>query len=144
MLAAHAVVTVVARSLAQVEDQLTPPQRRLLLVIAGRGEMPLNAAADAMGVHPSNATRTADGLVVARLLARGESPADRRLVVLSLSPGGRALIDSVVEYRRRAIEEILTRMPDRRRRTLAAALESFAAAAGEPAGDGEAPWGWSG
>jgi hypothetical protein len=39
-------------------------------------------------------------------------------------------VDSVLDHRRQAIAEVISRMPSGRRPALAAALEAFAAAAG--------------
>jgi len=61
MLAAHALAGITAQSVAEVEDQVTPPQLRVLVLIAGPGPLNLNTLARALGVHPSNATRASNG-----------------------------------------------------------------------------------
>jgi DNA-binding MarR family transcriptional regulator len=81
-------------------------------------------------VHASNATRICDRLVLAGLLERREDPADRRYIRLELTRKGRDLVNTVLEHRRQAIAEVVSRMPAGRRPALAAALEAFAAAAG--------------
>lgn len=143
MLAAQALVGFAAQSAAAVEDQVTLPQLRILMLVAGRGTLNLQTLAQAMNVHPSNATRAVDRLVAANLLRRAESSLDRRNLVLQLTDNGRALIKSVTAQRRAAIAEVLARMPVSRRKSLAAAMRSFGQAAGEVAA-GEA-WrlGWS-
>ncbi len=141
MAAARVLVAVVASSLALVEDQVSLPQLRVLVMLATHGPLNLVAVADALGVHPSNATRTVERLVVAKLVDRREVPTDRRNVSLTLTRNGQALVDSVFEHRRAAIESVVERMPETKRRALPNALESFADAAGEvpehPAGDGQ-------
>ena len=57
-----------------VEDTVTLTQFRALVIIASRGPLHLAALADAMGVHPSNATRACDRLVAAGLLDRAGQP----------------------------------------------------------------------
>lgn len=144
MLAAQALVGVTAQSVADVEDQVTLPQLRVLVLVSGRGTLNLNTLAQALDVHPSNATRACDRLVAAGLLARTESSVDRRNLMLSLTDEGQQLIDSMVQQRRRAIAGVLGQVPESRRRALVTAMLSFGRAAGErPAGSG---WklGWPG
>jgi len=132
MLAARALVGISARSLAEVDDVVTPPQLRVLVMIASRGPLNLGAVARVLGVHASNATRACDRLVAAGLLDRQDDPADRRNLYLQLTAQGRALVDGVMDRRRRAIAEVLDRMPALQRTALVPVLESFAEAAGEP------------
>jgi DNA-binding MarR family transcriptional regulator len=131
MLAARVLVGLSVRTAGAVDDVVTLPQLRLLVIVASRGPLNLAAVADALGVNPSNATRACDRLVVAGLLDRRDNPADRRNLLLELTPAGRRLVERVMEQRRAAIGEILERMPPARRRALAGPLRSFAAAAGE-------------
>ncbi|MDN5748925.1 MAG: MarR family transcriptional regulator [Pseudonocardia sp.] len=131
MAATRVLVAVSAQSVAAVDDVVTLPQLRVLVMVASRGGLNLGAVAAGLGVHPSNATRAVERLVVAGLLHRRDDPADRRNLVLELSPDGRALVDRVTNDRRAAIAEILREMPAARRRSLVPVLRSFAAAAGE-------------
>jgi DNA-binding MarR family transcriptional regulator len=131
MLAARVLVGVSARSVAVVEDRVTLPQLRLLVMLASRGPLNLGAVADGLGVHPSNATRACDRLVMAGFLDRRDNPADRRNLLLELTPSGQDLVAEVMAHRRAAIAEILDRMPPGKRRALGGVLESFSAAAGE-------------
>lgn len=130
MRAADTLLRVVARSVAEVEDVVNTPQLRVLVLIHTRGPQNLGGVAGELGVHASNATRICDRLVAADLLERREDPADRRYVRLELTAKGKLLVDSVLDHRRQAIAEVISRMPSGRRPALAAALEAFAAAAG--------------
>jgi DNA-binding MarR family transcriptional regulator len=144
MLAAQALAGVTAQSVAEVEDLVTLPQLRVLVLVASRGPLNLQALAHAMGIHPSNATRACDRLVAAGLLRRSESSIDRRNLVLGLTDEGQQLVDAMVERRRRAIVRLLEQVPANRRRPLASAMRTFGLAAGEaPARDA---WklGWPG
>jgi DNA-binding MarR family transcriptional regulator len=143
MLAARALVAISARSLAEVDDAVTPPQLRVLVMIASRGPLNLGAVARGLGVHPSNATRACDRLVLAGLLDRRDDPADRRNLQLRLTEKGRALVDDVMDRRRHAILEVLDRMPALQRTALVPVLVTFAEAAGEM--DDEHVWslGWT-
>lgn len=131
MVATRVLVAVSAQSVAAVDDVVTLPQLRVLVMVASRGGLNLGAVAAGLGVHPSNATRAVERLVVAGLLDRRDDPTDRRHLVLDLSEDGRALVDRVMDERRAAIAAILERMPPSRRRALVPVLRSFAAAAGE-------------
>lgn len=142
MLAAQVLVGVTARSVADVEELVTLPQLRVLVMISGRGPLNLNAVAKGMGVHPSNATRACDRLVNAGLLDRRDSAADRRNLSLELTAAGHRLVASVVQGRRDAITEVLTRIPDSRRRALVSALRYLAVAAGEEAAGSASRLGW--
>ena len=143
MLAARALVGISAQSLAEVDDIVTPPQFRVLVMIASRGPLNLGAVARGLGVHPSNATRACDRLVLAGLLDRRDDPADRRNLQLQLTEEGHALVDGVMDRRRHAIAEVLDRMPALQRTALVPVLVTFAGAAGEM--DDEHLWslGWT-
>lgn len=129
--ASRVLVAVSAQSVAAVDDVVTLPQLRVLVMVASRGGLNLGAVAAGLGVHPSNATRAVERLVVAGLLDRHDDPTDRRNLVLELSAPGRALVERVMDERRVAIAAILERMPPSRRRSLVPVLRAFAAAAGE-------------
>jgi DNA-binding MarR family transcriptional regulator len=136
MRAARVLVGVVARSVAEVEDLVSLPQLRVLVLVASRGRLNLGQVAEALGVHPSNATRTVERLVVAGLLERTEDPTDRRYLVLDLTAQGHDVVEGVMGYRRASILAVMEKMTSAQRRALARALESFAEAAGERS-DGE-------
>lgn len=131
MLAARVLVGVTARSFAAIEDRVTLPQLRVMVMIASRGPLNLGSIAESLDVHPSNASRACDRLVAAGLLDRRDDPADRRNIVLRFTEVGAQLVDEVTAQRREAIYEVLAQMPARRRRGLVPALTAFARAAGE-------------
>ncbi|HEX3612071.1 MAG TPA: MarR family transcriptional regulator [Sporichthyaceae bacterium] len=131
--ASRVLMGVVADSVAPVSQFVTMSQYRVLVIVATHGPLNLNSVAGALGVHPSNATRACDRLVEAGLLARTESPIDRRRVDLALTDSGVDLIGRVMDHRRAAIEGVLARMTPHAREELAIVLGDFAAAADEPA-----------
>ncbi len=131
--ASRVLVGVAARSIGHVEELATVNGFRAMVIIASHGPMHLGQLAKAMSLHPSNATRTCDRLVAAKLLDRRDNPADRRHLLLTLTKKGRKLVDGVMERRRAAIGQILDRMPSGARADLAVVLRQFAAAGGEPA-----------
>lgn len=131
MLATRVLVAVSAQSIAAIEDQVTLPQFRVLVMIASWGPQNLRTVAEGLGVHPSNTTRTCDRLVAAGFLSRRDNPADRRNLVLELTANGRELVEGVTRLRRDAIAAVLARMPRHSRDMLATALTGFADAGGE-------------
>jgi DNA-binding MarR family transcriptional regulator len=137
MRASRVLVSVVARSIAEVEDVVTLPQLRVLVMIASHGPQNLGSVAAALGVHPSNATRLCERLVVAGLVDRADDPQDRRFLRLVLTGAGHDLVERVMQHRREAIEQVMAQMSPSRRRSVASALDAFAAAAGEVADIGQ-------
>ena len=131
LIASRALVGVSARSLAAVESHVTLPQFRALVVLGEHGEQRVSSLAAALDIDPSTATRLCDRLASKKLVCRAVSPTSRREVAVSLSPTGRALVGSVTKRRRAEIARIVRRMPVDAQPRLIAALEAFAAAAGE-------------
>lgn len=135
MRASRALVAIAAASVAEVDDTVTTPQLRVLVMVATRGPLNLAAVAAGLDVSASNASRICDRLLKAGLLDRRDLPTDRRNVTLTLTEDGQALVDKVIRHRRRAITRVLRNMGARERERLVNALDSFAAAAGEPLDD---------
>nr|WP_246306145.1 MarR family winged helix-turn-helix transcriptional regulator [Allobranchiibius huperziae] len=130
--ASRALVGVSARSLADVEDTVTPTQFRALVVLAADGDGTLSRLAARLGVNASTAQRQVERLVRDGLVDRRENPQDRREVSIALTSHGSRLVDAVTSRRRAAIARIVRDMPDTDRGALIAALEAFATAADEP------------
>ncbi|MDQ3904219.1 MAG: MarR family transcriptional regulator [Actinomycetota bacterium] len=143
VLATRVLVAVTAQSLASLEDQVTLPQLRVLVMIASRGPQNLTAVAQGLGVHASNATRLSDKLVEAGLIKRSEDAADRRNLVLRLTAAGHELVRGMTDQRRAAIATILTKMSPELRDDLVPVLRDFAQAAGEIAEKRVWALGWS-
>jgi DNA-binding MarR family transcriptional regulator len=128
--ASRALVGVAARSLAEVEDDVTLPQFRALVVLAA-GERQLGELAEALDVHPSSATRLCTRLEMKGYIDRRPAAESRRVVVISLTTEGRRLVEAVTRRRRREITRIVARISSRDQRVLVHALGIFADAAGE-------------
>jgi DNA-binding MarR family transcriptional regulator len=129
--ASRALVAVAARSLAEVDDVVTLPQYRALVVLAAKGPQNVGELADALTIHASTATRLCDRLVAKKLVRRVLSRTNRRETTISLSRRGKDLVDQVTALRRREIDHIVGRIPAAERPSLIAALSTFAEAAGE-------------
>jgi DNA-binding MarR family transcriptional regulator len=129
--ASRALVAVAARSVAAVDQSLTLPQFRALVVLAGRGAQTVGALADELGVHSSTATRMCDRLERRGLIARHTSEHSRREVTVRLAAPGQTLLNRVTAVRRRAIGDVVRRVPRPLRPAMVQGLRAFAQAAGE-------------
>lgn len=129
--ASRALVAVAARSLSDLGEDVTLAQYRSLVVLRTRGPQRPADLAEWLQVTPSTASRMVERLVRKRLVRRVRSAQDRRTVKVHLTEAGRRLVDEVIERRREEIGRILDQMPARGRSSVAAALRSFAQAAGE-------------
>jgi DNA-binding MarR family transcriptional regulator len=129
--ASRTLIAVATRSLGAAAEETTIAQYRALVVLASRGPQRLVDLAAALGVAPSTAGRMCDRLVRKRLIQRHRARADRRAILVSITPAGRQVVDQATTRRRALIADILAGLPAWRQRAVAEALRSFAAAAGE-------------
>jgi len=129
--ASRVLVAVAARSLSGVAEDVTLTQYRSLVVLASRGPQSVAALAEAVAVTPPTASRLCDRLVRKGLIHRREDDRDRRLVSLALTETGRRLVDEVTGRRRAEIARLLEAVPLDAQRSLVAALQQLATAAGE-------------
>lgn len=129
--ASRALVGVAARSLAGLEEQVTLPQYRMLVILCSQGPQRMADLAAALDVNPSTATRMTDRLVAKKLARRSRLPSDRRSVRISATEHARELVDHVTARRRREIGAIVRPMPTRTQQLVVTALRLFADAAGE-------------
>lgn len=131
LVASRALVGVAARSLSAAEADVTLQQYRALVLLSSRGAHNVSALADALGIHPSTATRLCDRLLTKGLIDRATARTSRREVTVTLSSEGRALIDAVTKSRRRELRTIIRRLEPRARRAVTDAFATFTSAAGE-------------
>jgi DNA-binding MarR family transcriptional regulator len=124
-------VAVAARSLANLAEDVTLAQYRVLVELAARGPLRPADLASALTVDRSTATRMCDRLVRKQLIQRRRMGDDRRGVRVSLTPLGRNLVAEVTQRRRSEIARILGRMPSEDRAAALGSLRAFADAAGE-------------
>jgi DNA-binding MarR family transcriptional regulator len=129
--ASRTLVAVATRSLGAAAEETTIAQYRALVVLASQGPQRMVDLAAALGVTPSTAGRMCDRLLRKGLIRRHRARADRREVLVSLTAAGRRVVDEATTRRRALLAEILGRLPAAEQAAVAAALEAFAAAAGE-------------
>lgn len=143
MEATRALVGVAARSLAEVGDEVSLAQFRVLVLAGADGGLAMGELARTLGVNPSTATRLCETLEAKGLLARGPAPDDRRTVRAAPTPAGRRLVGRSLRSRRRRLDEAAGRLDPDARRRLDRSLRELTAALGE-AGDHAWALGWPG
>jgi DNA-binding MarR family transcriptional regulator len=129
--ASRAMVALAARSLADLDAEVTLPQYRALVVLAARGPQRAADIAAELGVSPSTATRMCDRLVRKGLIRRARITGDRRVVRLTLTAAGRSLVAEVTRRRRADLARIVAAMPAKGNTALVRGLRSFTLATGE-------------
>jgi DNA-binding MarR family transcriptional regulator len=129
--ASRVLVAVSARALAEVEDTLTVPQFRMLVVLEAAGPTSLSGLAEQLAVNPSTAMRMVDRLAAAGMVERTADPADRRVAMIAPTADGRRVVQEVTARRQAEIVRIVAAMPQERQEAMLEALRAFAQAAGE-------------
>ena len=127
MAISRVMTAVVARTLAGVEETVSVPQFRVLVMLRYEGALNLKSIADGLGVNPSNASRACDKLVGAGLVSRGDAAHDRRNVSISLTPEGHELVDSLMLARAELLAQAVADMRPSDRRELVPSLTAFLA-----------------
>lgn len=114
-------------SVHQVNQDVTLPQYRTLVLLAAQRPSRLADLARAMGVGPPTATRMCDRLVRKGFMSRERDETDRREIILDLTEEGRRLVDAVTAQRRMVVEGVLRSIPVPERAGLVRALELLTA-----------------
>ncbi|MEV3986751.1 MarR family transcriptional regulator [Nonomuraea sp. NPDC049758] len=135
-------VAIAASSLAAVQDRVTLPQFRMLVVLSGHGQAKLVTLAELLGVNSSTAMRMADRLMVAGLIVKEVNPHNRRESLMRLTPEGRRIVDEVTARRHKEIAAIVSRMTPEQCQALISAMTAFNEAGGEPPAHPQYPLGW--
>jgi len=121
------VVPLVMRAIrAEMRSHRTPdlsvPQFRALLFLRRTPGASLSQVADHLGLTPPSASKLVDGLVARGLLARQDSQADRRRVVLTVTAAGEAILDSALESTQARLAETLARLDGDSRAAVVSAM----------------------
>jgi DNA-binding MarR family transcriptional regulator len=141
LLASRALVAVASRSIAAIDDTVTLPQFRALVVLErDGGSCNVGTLAQELRIHPSTATRLCDRLVAKGLVRRDVHAADRREVTVALTGSGARLVDRATERRRVEIAAIMENVPHAQRRGVVEALTAFRQAAGIEEAPATVPW----
>jgi len=134
-------VGVAARSLAQLADDVTLAQYRVLVLLVSRGPQRVVDLSQELSVTSSTATRMCERLVRKGLAGRYARADDRRATWIGLTPAGRDLVGEVMRRRREAIGQLVREVSVTHPRAFASVLHAFVEAAGEvPAAQWEERW----
>src|ERR1700739_1547519 len=131
--ASRLLVAISARSMALVDETISIPQFRTLVILSNRGPVNLATLAGLLDVQPSTTGRTVDRLVSVGLIDRRPHPNSRRELVAQLTAHGREVVRRVTAHRRDEIARIVETMPPQARRGLMRALTGFTTAGRESA-----------
>jgi DNA-binding MarR family transcriptional regulator len=130
--ASRLLMAISARSIGQVDENITISQFRTLVILSNQGPINLATLASLLGVQPSATGRMVDRLVTAGLIDRLPHPTSRRELLAALTKRGREVVRRVTAHRRVEIAQIVEQMPASDRHGLVRALTAFTAAGGEP------------
>lgn len=135
--AGRAISGIAQHSLSEVNDDVTPPQFRTLVVLATNGPRRLADLAEALDVSPSTTTRMCDRLETKGFIERTRDELDRREVNLELTSAGRKLVEAVLQRRRAGLSDLLELVPDGSREDLVHSLSALV-----QVGDGASQISW--
>ncbi|WP_245666048.1 MarR family winged helix-turn-helix transcriptional regulator [Actinoplanes subtropicus] len=120
-----------ARSLSRLDEDVTLPQFRTLVVLVSRGPQRVVDLAQELAVTSSTAVRMCNRLVRKGLVVREERPDDRRVAWITLTAAGRELVGEATQYRRELIAELIAGLSLTRPLGFASVLNAIVEAAGE-------------
>jgi DNA-binding MarR family transcriptional regulator len=127
----RAFVAETARSLSGLDEDVTLPQFRTLVVLVSRGPQRVVDLAQELTVASSTAVRMCNRLVRRGLVAREERPEDRRAAWITLTGAGRDLVGEVMRRRRESLAELIAELSLTRPLAFASVLNALVEAAGE-------------
>ncbi|MDE0546619.1 MarR family winged helix-turn-helix transcriptional regulator [Microbacterium sp. C7(2022)] len=100
-------------------DSMSDGQFAVLAALWVHGDHTLGELADRERVTAPSMNRTVNCLQESGYIARTADENDKRKVVISLTPNGRAVVDETVSRRDAWVEEALAELTDAERQTLA-------------------------
>lgn len=111
-----------ARCLAEVDESITVPQFRALLVLSSHGPANLATLASRLDVQPSTIGRMIERLVAAGFINRRDHPTSRRELVVDLNRQGRKVVNDVLALRHEQFTRLVTTMPPKLQKGLVTGL----------------------
>jgi DNA-binding MarR family transcriptional regulator len=103
-------------------NEMPGAQKKILFYLDYRGPGRMSDLARQVSITMPAATAVVDKLVKSGLVSRENDPADRRVIIVALTASGRRTIRRVMHLHERRFEEILQRLPERKRAQLVAAF----------------------
>jgi DNA-binding MarR family transcriptional regulator len=120
-----------ARSLANLDADVTLPQYRALVILATGGPLRGVDMARELDVAPSTMTRMLDRLVRKELVRRYHRGDDRRAIWIALTESGKELVGAVLRQRRTELARLVSAAGIDANAPALEVLDAFVAAAGE-------------
>jgi DNA-binding MarR family transcriptional regulator len=114
--------TIRAEMRAHRDPELSVPHFRALAFLDHNPGASLSAAAEHIGLRLPSMSALIDGLVTRGLVSRAPSPADRRRLVLALTPHGRACLNVARRETQARLAERLAALPASEREAVVRAL----------------------
>ena len=112
-----------------LEIAVTMPQAKLLYLLGASGDLHMSELVTRLRVSLSTVSGLVDRIVEAGLASRREDTADRRQVVVGLTPAGITFIDRFRELNARQMRDLLAYLDDAELASVRAALTALAHAA---------------
>lgn len=112
-----------------LEIPVTMPQAKLLYLLGAAGDAHMSELVSRLGVSLSTVSGLVDRIVEAGLATRRDDPADRRQVVVGLTPAGTDFIDRFRELNAHGMRELLDLLDDSELDSVRASLAAIARAA---------------
>ena len=112
-----------------LEIAITMPQAKVLYLLGASGELHMSELVTRLGVSLSTVSGLVDRVVEAGLAVRREDQADRRQVVVGLTPAGVEFIDRFRELNAREMRGLLQLLDDADLSSVRSALAALARAA---------------
>jgi DNA-binding MarR family transcriptional regulator len=125
------IVGLTARTVGELDVDVTLGQYRALVVLATKGRQRTGELAAELGVQPSTATRKCNRLVNRGLIARERHPDDLRVSWLTLTSEGHALVAAMMLHRRAKLEQLAASAQITAPGALATGLAALVHAGGE-------------
>jgi DNA-binding MarR family transcriptional regulator len=124
-----------SRDRAWLTVDLTMPQLKALMCVAHNNGAPSGQIARRLGVGLSTITGIVDRLAEQDLVTRQEDVEDRRITRVRPTARGRALVDSLMQYRNEVISAILSRLDEHQLEVVETAFTYLAEAAAQATSD---------
>jgi DNA-binding MarR family transcriptional regulator len=104
---------------------LTIMQIRTLILLDQQSNLSMSDLASHFQIELPSATSLVNKLVEQKLLERNEDPADRRLVIISLTKEGKNLAKQVKNDRRKKLAELLSHLSEKEKSQLLSILKNL-------------------
>jgi DNA-binding MarR family transcriptional regulator len=107
------------------EYDLSISQLFFLRTLYLKGEMTMGSISEALHITPPSATTTAEKLIKQELIVRKEPPSDRRVVMVSLSPKGKDLMDRFMAARKKRWRELMEHLLPKEQEKIVSSLRQL-------------------